>query len=250
MTNSLLDKIFLELSVTDKDGNSYPVHSHTSPEQCRFLQSIIEKIKPSATLEIGLAYGISSLAILQALDVLGKPFNHILIDPFQSDWKDIGLLNIEKAGFTKNTSFYRELSDQVLPRLLQEGRSIQFAYIDSTKVFDVLMVDAYFINKLLDVNGVLVLDDCTFPGIRLLARFLAVHPCFRVYDAITKDKPSAKKRFLRSFNHFIIGLLPFKKRIFPNINFTKDETLGVNYHCIAFQKIKEDDRYWDWYKTF
>ena len=85
-------------------------------------------------------------------------------------------------------------------------------YIDSTKVFDVLMVDVYFINKMLKVNGILVLDDCDFPSIRFLARFLAVHTCFRIYAVLNKDKVSKKMRFLKFVSHAILKLIPFKKK--------------------------------------
>jgi hypothetical protein len=52
---------------------------------------------------------------------------------------------------------------------------------------------------------------------------------------------------MRNIYYFLIGLLPFKNRVFASYNFKSDEALGINYNCIAFKKIKEDDRNWDWY---
>jgi len=180
----------------------------------------------------------------------GKEFHHSVVDPFQQDWKDIGLYNIDKAGFSGNVTFYRKFSDQVLPTLYHENRRIQFAYIDSTKVFDVLMTDVYFINKILDINGILVLDDCGFPGIRVLVRFLSQHPGYTVHKVFSKDEPSKKVRFLRKAYFSLLGMLPFKDKIMPTYNFRTDDALGVNYSCIAFRKIKEDDRNWDWHRSF
>ncbi|HWZ21303.1 MAG TPA: class I SAM-dependent methyltransferase [Cytophagaceae bacterium] len=248
--NKLLDEILSVNQVTDEKGFSHSLHSHTGRQQCEFLQKIIEDIKPSYSLEVGFAYGISTLAILEALDKLNEPFHHIVIDPYQDSWKDIGLLNVERAGFSDKITFHRKFSDQVIPTLYNENHRIQFAYIDSTKVFDVVMTDVYFINKILDINGVLVLDDCEFPGIRALVRFLRQHPSYEIYSTHSKDNTSKKLKFLRRAYFFCLDLIPFKSKVFPNYNFTKDEQLGVNFNCIAFRKIREDDRSWDWHTGF
>ena len=68
MQSDLLDNILLTSSVTDNEGQNYPVHSHTALEQCKFMQKIIKDVKPANSLEIGFAYGISTLAILAALN--------------------------------------------------------------------------------------------------------------------------------------------------------------------------------------
>jgi predicted O-methyltransferase YrrM len=245
--HQILSDIFETKQVQDKEGNFLPLHSNTTREQCEFLQDIIREISPDSSVEVGLAYGISTVAILDALQALGKPFHHIVIDPFQQDWKNIGLFNIERAGFADKVTFYRKFSDQVLPELYLQEKKVRFAYIDSTKVFDVLLTDVYFIGKMLQVGGVLVLDDCGFPGIRMLVRYLSQHPSYRVHRGFYKDQPSARKKILKDAYYSLIRLLPFKSRIFTGYNFRKDEELGVNYSCVAFKKIKEDDRNWDWH---
>jgi predicted O-methyltransferase YrrM len=248
--NLLLKNIFLKNQVEDKNGNLFPLHSNTSEKQCEFLQELIREVKPSASLEIGLAYGISAVAILDELKKLKQPFHHTIMDPYQESWNDIGLLNIEKAGFADHITFHRKFSDQVLPSLYNDNYRIQFAYIDSTKVFDVLMTDVYFINKILNVNGILVLDDCGFPGIRLLVRFLSQLPGYTIHKVFAKDTYSNKLQFLRGIYLGALGALPLKKKVLPGYNFKKDSQLGVNYNCIVFRKIKEDDRNWDWYRSF
>ncbi len=245
--HKLLEKIFSSKLVMDKDGTAHQLNSHTGEEQCEFLQELVNEVKPTHSLEVGLAYGISAVAILDALQKLNHPFHHIVIDPFQDSWKNIGLLNIERAGFADHVTFYQKFSDQVIPALYYENYKIQFAYIDSTKVFDVLMTDVYFITKILGVGGILVMDDCGFPGIRSLVRFLSQHPAYKIRKGFGKDKFSSKREFIRSIYFSCLNLIPFKKRILANYNFKKDEQLGVNYSCIAFQKISEDERNWDWH---
>src|SRR4051794_10192385 len=106
--NKLLEEILSTNQVKDDKGVSHHLHSHTRRAQCEFLQKLIEEVKPAQSLEIGLAYGISTLAILEALAKINRPFLHIVVDPLQSDWGDIGLLNIERAGFSQRIRFERK----------------------------------------------------------------------------------------------------------------------------------------------
>jgi len=48
----------------------------------------------------------------------------------------------------------------------------------------------------------------------------------------------------------LINFIPFKAKLFPSLSFETDEKLGLNYHFIAFKKISEDNRNWDWNKVF
>ena len=128
----------------------------------------------------------------------------------------------------------------------ESGGGIQFAYVDSTKVFDILMVDLYFINKILDVGGVVVLDDCQFHGIKKLCRFLLVHPSFQLYHTHKMIKENTYKNYLSK----IVKFFPKKRKIFNADLLKTDTALGINYHCISFKKIAEDNRDWKWYDSF
>ena len=193
--NQVLQKIFKTSTVNGPKGEKHPLHSNTSEAQCKFLESIILKIQARVAVEIGLAYGISSLAICEALRHQENPQHHI-IDPLQADWHDIGLLNLEKAGFLENVKFYREYSHIALPKIQTSGLIADFAYADTTKVFDVLMVDVFYLHKILRVGGILVLDDCNFPGIRKLARFLCHHPGWKLHSSFESYQTSATKKTL------------------------------------------------------
>lgn len=37
---------------------------------------------------------------------------------------------------------------------------------------------------------------------------------------------------------------------YPTSSFKTEEELGLDYSCIAFKKIAEDSRNWDWDKPF
>jgi predicted O-methyltransferase YrrM len=247
---NLLEKIFNNNKVHDSQGREYELVANTSMEQCGFLQNIIDTVRPTVGLEVGLAYGISTLAILEAFSKTGKDFKHIVIDPFQTVWNNVGLENINRSGLKDRVEYFNDFSENVLPKLFFEGTKLQFAYIDSTKVFDVLMVDSYYITKMLDLGGVLVFDDVDIPSIRRLMRYLVQHPSFRFYKGLRKERYSVKKKIAQSFCTSLIAGLPFKDKLIQHIDYRTDAELKVDYHCIALQKVQEDNRHWSWHTNF
>lgn len=248
----MLEEIFNQNEVSDEFGNKYTLHSNTSKEQCSFIDKIIKGINdPKVSLEIGLAYGVSTLQIINSLYQTNKNFKHLIIDPFQkNDWKNIGLFNIHKSGLSNHITFYEEHSDIVLPRLYSSDIRIDFAYVDSTKNFDVLMVDLYYILRIMNKGAIIILDDCDFPGIRLLVRFLSQHPCLRFFEGFNKDKHSLKGKFAAMITYWFLKRTPFRSRYASRIDISTDEELRVNYKCIAFQKIADDNRAWNWHTSF
>jgi predicted O-methyltransferase YrrM len=243
--NNVATKILETQTVTDENGKVYSLHSHTSLEQCEFIQNIITEINAKTTLEVGLAYGISTLFICEA--VAKQDGNcHYVIDPQQDGWNNIGLKNLKEAGYERLVDFRRDYSHNVLPELYRSGVKLDFAYVDTTKIFDVVLIDAYYIFSMLRIGGVVMFDDCSFPSLRKLARLLATHPSLRVYDSYALESESWQVRMLSQ----LCNIVPNKEKIFaPNL-LKLDSKLGVNAHCIAFQKVSEDSRNWDWFKDF
>ena len=229
--------------VTDASGQTFPLQSHTSLEQCRFLQSIISANNASRCLEIGLAYGVSSLAICEA--TAGKHGASLIsIDPLQrSAWNNIGLLNLERAGFESIVEFHEVPSFAVLPELLREGRRVDFAYIDSVKVFDMLLVDAFYLTRLLELGGTMVFDDCDWPGVRKLIRYLTLMPHLEVTATFNAARSSPVRRLASRLASFT----PMRRRVFSPELADSNEDLGIAWSCVAFKKRSEDTRSWDWF---
>ncbi|GAB1446016.1 hypothetical protein MASR2M41_17650 [Flammeovirgaceae bacterium] len=136
----------------------------------------------------------------------------------------------------------------MLPRLYSNGIRIDFAYVDSTKVFDILMMDLYYLIKMLKRGGMVILDDVDYPGIWLIARFLVTHPSIKFLKGFNKIDVTMKQRVLGWFQHILF----IKKLHYDSIYTNKlvDEKLGINYKCIAFKKNAEDKRNWNWFKSF
>lgn len=242
---TILKNILETRKVEDQQGNKFPLHSETTIQQCEFLVQLIQKVDASVCVEIGLAYGISSLCICEHLATKNSP-RFISIDPFQSQWKDIGLSNLTKCGFDKFTEFHRDFSHNVLPRLLDSGVRIDFAYVDTSKVFDVVLLDAIYLTRLLKIGGMLVFDDCQQPGVNRMARYIAKWPHLRVAAKHGEFSTSLKRR---SFGK-LARLVPRRERIFRDEVLFPDEHYGINASCVAFQKLSDDTRKWDWNVIF
>jgi predicted O-methyltransferase YrrM len=153
----LLDEILRTRRVFTAGGEAVKLHSSIGRQSGQFLQKIVADIQARETLEVGLGYGISALFVCDALQLNGGR-RHVAIDPFQSSqWLGIGRRNLQQAGFDDLLEFHERPSYQVLSGLQQQGRSIDFALIDGFTTFDYKLVDAFLVDKLLNVGGIMVI---------------------------------------------------------------------------------------------
>lgn len=241
----LLEDIFAAQSFTNSKGETVPLHSHTVKPQCEFLQQIIRDNNFKNGIEIGLAYGISTLAIMEALRQ--QKGQHTVIDKFQNEsWGGNGLDLIHRAGYAEHLTFYEEFCYEALPALLKEGKQYDFAYIDSTKQFDWILVDFFYLDKLIETGGIIVFDDVSFPGIRKVLRYISQWPSYRIYGQWPKNKKQKQSRKLS----ILLKTLPGLKKFIREETLRSDFDLGLNAHCIALQKTGDDARNWDWHKSF
>lgn len=247
--NDVLSEILSTGYVKTIDGESVKLHSHISGEQGQFLQEIIEGLKPKVTLEVGLAYGISALYICEALEKLPNP-HHIVIDPYQKDWQEIGLYNLDKAGYKNIIDFYARPSHLALPQLESQGIKIDFAFIDGQHTFDNTLIDFFYIDRLLNIGGVLVIDDTHFPSIRKVCRFIVTNRSYSVFRCLTQPKYqlSWKRQLIKKAAQICrpIAFLLKPEYVNPDL----DLGLVPQTRCIAFKKEAEDQRRWDFHREF
>jgi len=241
----LLEAIYKTNQFTNSSGETVRIHSHTQKSQCEFIQSIIRNNNFKDTLEIGFAYGISTLAIIEEVSKING--RHCVIDKFQiSGWGGNGLDLIRQAGYIDNLDFFEEYCYKVLPQLMFLNKKIDLAYIDSTKQFDWLLLNFFYIDKLLKIGGIVVFDDVDWPGIRKLLRYISRFPNYRLYGVYPENKRISLSKKLR----LTIKFFPKVKNLLKSNVVKTDYELGINAHCVALQKIDEDKRNWDWHVDF
>jgi predicted O-methyltransferase YrrM len=243
--HDLLNRVFESKIFITSKNETIKIHSETSKGQCEFLQKIIAENKFSRSVEIGFACGMSTLSIVE--EVLKNGGKHVVIDKFQlSAWGGVGLDLISQAGYSRNIEFYEEYCYIILPKLLEVGNKFDFAYVDSTKQMDWLLVDFFYLDKLLKVNGIIVFDDVGLPGIRKLIRYISQFPNYKIYKTYPDNYQPSRKRKLLS----VLKYLP-KSNYYIKADIIKsDFEMGVNTNCIALQKIDDDKRNWDWHREF
>lgn len=243
--NDILEEVLATKKFFTRQNKEITIHSETGRDQCMFLQKIISENNFKESVEVGFAYGTSTLAITEI--VAANQGTHVVIDKFERTvWENVGLDLISSAGYEKNIEFFEEYSYAVFARFLEQGRKFDFAYIDSTKLFDWLLVDFFFLDKLLRINGIIVFDDVSFLGIRKLLRYITQFPSYKVYRTFPQNHNLHIKLKSLSF----LKVLP-KSHIFLKSNLLNtDSEMGINGHCVAIQKTAEDMRPYDWHMDF
>jgi predicted O-methyltransferase YrrM len=252
---TVLEQILSTQSVSDgrqtlplrhPDFPDLPVH--VDEREGAFLQSIIRQVQPETSLEIGFAYGISTLYICEELSRMNRPVRHIVTDPFQTtQWRGIGLRNVLQAGFEPIVDFREERSEQLLPRLLADNTTLDFALIDGWHTFDQVMVEFYYLNRMLRVGGVLVFDDADRRSVNRVIRHALTYPAYRVYgaEAVPARAISAAGRLRRA-----VGSLPGASTVLRADFIHRDWDLGVLGSCVAIEKIRDDKRSSGWDAAF
>jgi predicted O-methyltransferase YrrM len=208
-------------------------------ESGALLYDFIRAAKPQSTLETGMAYGMSTLFICQALEDNGVG-SHIAVDPYQEDeFKSVGLLNIERAHLSHRLQFQLGASDVVLPQLCRDGRTLDFAFIDGWHLFDFTLVDFYYIDKLLRVGGHVGFDDLWLPAVRKVVSFVLKNKAYRLVAAPSRHSAPLWKRAVRIGRRFVQDPLG------------RDWATKLVPHNVAIlEKVGTDDRGWHFHRAF
>ena len=134
-----LPKILLEVLTTKRvyarDGTTHPLQSNVSYSDALELYTAARNLRPEFSVEIGLAHGVSALAILAAVAANGMG-HHYLIDPLQCNYGYCGETMIQRAGYHDFHTFLEQFPEEALPVL----PPIKFAFIDSSHPFDLALL--------------------------------------------------------------------------------------------------------------
>jgi predicted O-methyltransferase YrrM len=247
--NTVLQELERENTTLLPSGKRVPIHSGVGAPSAEVIRRAVQATAPRLACEVGLAFGISTLHILDAMAPWGGRL--IGMDPAQHDgtWQGGGLHNVQRAGFAQRYEFHEAPSQQVLPRLAGTGVRIQFAFIDGWHTFDHTLVDFFYIDQMLDTCGIVVLDDVGYPGLRRMAHFIVTNRNYRVFDADPRPladgwRPIAKQAFQSVFGPLV------RDDMTPTFASRALEAPVDRARLVALQKMGDDERRFDHFVAF
>lgn len=175
----ILIQAFKEKKVFANDGSKIDLAGNVTLNEAALLYNTIRKLDISKSVEIGFAQGVSSLAILKALEDNGKG-NHIIIDPYQDHYNYAGKTMVEKAGLAHRMNFYQDYPENIIPQICE----LDFAFIDASHLFHLTMLDFVFCNKKLNVGGVIAFHDMDMPAIYKIVNYILKNHDYQLINKI------------------------------------------------------------------
>jgi predicted O-methyltransferase YrrM len=157
-----------------QDGLQYEVDRVTriSIQAGLDLYHACRAMKAQLTMEIGCAYGFSTLYFLAA-HATRSAAAHVAIDPWEnSTWHGIGVENVKKTGMQGKFRLIEEPSVVGIPMLMGDGTLFDVIFIDGNHRFDDVLVDFTLSARVCKQGGLIILDDMWMPSIRKAVSFV------------------------------------------------------------------------------
>jgi len=120
----LVEEILRSGRVPTNDGRAVVAQGHIPRDECELLYRQVAATQAREAIEVGMAFGISTLCLCDALSrntspETGKRPHLVVMDPHQGDgWQGLGLQQVRSAGFGDMVEFHARTSQAVLPELV------------------------------------------------------------------------------------------------------------------------------------
>jgi predicted O-methyltransferase YrrM len=184
MGNEFIYNMFLNYGFT-VDGKFIALDSNINLYEGCFISLVFQaylqhnpSIKSFNVCEIGLAYGTSSMIILNEIIKSGLSSQYTVLDPNQTrQWNSIGhknIMNFKKSYDTKHLVDYKLIegfSNIEMPHLTEQGYNIVF--IDGSHATNIVMEDMVNADRLLVNNGIMILDDVRHKEVQMGVEWFA-----------------------------------------------------------------------------
>jgi predicted O-methyltransferase YrrM len=252
VSNQVLDAIYATKTVTNgtatfsalsRDG----LPTYVDLQEGDLLRRVVSAVRPTQSVEVGLAYGVSTMHICEALSQLGAQARHIVLDPLQfSKYQGVGLHNLRTTGLDRFVTFFEEPSETALPRLLAAGTRIQFAFVDGLHTFEQCALELYYIDRMLDPGGAIVFDDVSWRPINKVLRMALSYSNYEVCDRLHSPKQPS---LLGSIRRAVVRVPPLRAMLHPAVA-ARDWDLGIDGSCVALRKVSAGTRPNGWYVDF
>jgi|RhiMetdeSRZDD1v2_1073273.scaffolds.fasta_scaffold614023_2 predicted O-methyltransferase YrrM len=136
------------------------------------IYDVVRKIKPKKTLEIGFAYGVSTMYFLAGLRTNGFGA-HTAIDPFEeTQWNGIGLMKVKEVGMQRSFEFMPERSHPALARLADRKQLFEIIFIDGAHLYDIAFADFVLADAVCTKGCYILLHDRWMSSVQRIISFI------------------------------------------------------------------------------
>ena len=251
---STLQQMFEEERVYTPAGQQLPLDSNVSVDEALHLFGAVCYLRPAVSVEIGFAKGVSTLAITGALEANQHGHHHV-IDPFQRHFDYAGVEMVRRAGLDSRLTFHEEFAEDVIPSLPQ----LDFAFIDSSHLYDLTIAEFVLIDKKLRVGGLLGFHDMWMPSLQQVLRYILSNRAYKLWtpknraNAIAVARPGglktvAKRRLKRRLSR-VLSALPKAERVFSVEARNPWPQLKIP-NLVLIEKTGDDNRDWRFHRSF
>lgn len=149
-------------------GKRYPIAHSTSADICRRYAELIVEHDLKRGLEIGTLFGFSTMFLADAFSRTDGRLDTVDIRYAKRTWSngeeieeihEVAERLVEQAGLGARVTFRIGNSNEVLPRLIEEGIAYDFGLIDGSHRFEVALLDFICLDRMLAVGGYVAIDD-------------------------------------------------------------------------------------------
>lgn len=165
----LLERIYREGAFAQSIApDVFPVSiNHT---QGVFLSQLVDKHAPTICIELGFRYGISSLWIQSARAV---PKTHIIVDPFHREPGPPKSTRIITYIKKRNGVVFEErmMSQEFLAAFFTARKKADMVFVDASQWFDSVMTDMFYISRVLNTQGIVVIRNVHNRSVRKAIMF-------------------------------------------------------------------------------
>jgi predicted O-methyltransferase YrrM len=214
------------------DGSEVDANSFIPRDECELIYETIAACGATRAVEVGMAFGVSTLCIADALHRNRPDAKLVSIDSHQSI-----------------VTLIEERSQLVLPRLVSNGERFDFGFIDGWHTFDHTLIDFFFIDLMLEDGGYIVFDDVGYPAVNAVVRFILANRNYELVKALLYETMPPKNLLLRR---------ELKRRLRPLARTDRDPSAAheqlfrqiENVHAVALRKRGADGRRFDHFERF
>jgi predicted O-methyltransferase YrrM len=222
--------------VTDTGGVRRSVIGSVSPTESQYLFDCILKHDVKTVVETGIARGISSLAITEALSHTGGKLHGF--DPCQtSEHGCAAVETIREFGLSDHFELKELGSEIALPQLVSEGFKCDMLFIDGIHRFLERSMDFYYADRMLDIGGIVAFHDLWLPSMKKVLKMVRTFGSYKLIET-----PSTRPAMTKKLRLLAGAVLKMRPHCFwwPN---------GFS-NLLVLQKVAQFDESVLWYRRF